>query len=67
MRLEGDALSQGSFLKQYRQKAAAFAKAMENLCFGLTPSAVYFNPTERRHLGFGHEGGRPEWWRTRKA
>jgi uncharacterized protein len=45
-----DALTQGTFLKQYRQKAAKFAAEMENLRFGLTPSAVYFNPTERCNL-----------------
>ncbi len=46
----GDALSEGSFLKQYRRKSTAFAKEMENFRFGLTPSAVYFNPTERCNL-----------------
>ncbi len=45
-----DALTQGRFLKQYRRKAAQFAAEMENLRFGLTPSAVYFNPTERCNL-----------------
>jgi uncharacterized protein len=45
-----DALTQGTFLKQYRRKAATFAREMEKLRFGLTPSAVYFNPTDRCNL-----------------
>lgn len=44
------ALTQGTFLKQYRRKAARFANEMENLRFRLTPSAVYFNPMERCNL-----------------
>jgi len=45
-----DALSRGTFLKRYRRKAAKFAAEMDDLRFGLTPSAVYFNPTERCNL-----------------
>ncbi|HTU02499.1 MAG TPA: peptide-modifying radical SAM enzyme CbpB [Candidatus Sulfotelmatobacter sp.] len=44
------ALTDGTLLQQYRRKAAAFAKEMERLRFGLTPSAVYFNPTDRCNL-----------------
>lgn len=46
----GEALTEGSFLKQYRRKSAAFAKEMEHFRFGLGLSAVYFNPTERCNL-----------------
>jgi uncharacterized protein len=45
-----EALTEGTFLEQYRHKAAKFAAEMKNLRFGLTPSAVYFNPTERCNL-----------------
>jgi uncharacterized protein len=45
-----DALTPGPFLKQYRRKAAKFAAEMKTLRFGLKPSAVYFNPTERCNL-----------------
>ncbi len=46
-----DAFTEGNtFLKQYRSKAAKFAREMEKLRFGLTPSAVYFNPTDRCNL-----------------
>jgi len=45
-----EALTGGTFLQQYRRKAAKFAREMENLRFSLTPSAVYFNPTERCNL-----------------
>jgi uncharacterized protein len=44
------AFTQGTFLQQYRRKAAKFVREIENLRFGLTPSAVYFNPTERCNL-----------------
>jgi uncharacterized protein len=40
----------GELLKAYRKKAAQFAKEMDMLRFGLKPSAVYFNPTERCNL-----------------
>ncbi|HZZ85899.1 MAG TPA: peptide-modifying radical SAM enzyme CbpB [Anaeromyxobacteraceae bacterium] len=45
-----DAMSDGPFLQAYRKKAAAFAREMNLLRFGLKPSAVYFNPTERCNL-----------------
>jgi uncharacterized protein len=44
------ALTQGTFIDQYRRKAPAFTPEMENFRFKLTPSAVYFNPTERCNL-----------------
>jgi uncharacterized protein len=44
------ALTDGKLLKAYKSKAAAFAKEMRMLRFGLKPSAVYFNPTERCNL-----------------
>ncbi len=40
----------GRLVKAYRQKAAQFAREIDNLRFGLKPSAVYFNPTERCNL-----------------
>jgi uncharacterized protein len=46
----GDALTDGSFLRQYRKKLSTFSKEMEALRFGLKPVAVYFNPTERCNL-----------------
>jgi uncharacterized protein len=46
----GAALTEGPFLKQYRRKAKAFAKEMEQLRSGLALSAVYVNPTERCNL-----------------
>jgi len=45
-----DAFSDGAFLKQYRKKQATFSAEMESIRFGLKPSAVYFNPTERCNL-----------------
>jgi uncharacterized protein len=42
--------SGGPLLEAYREKAASFAQEMQTLRFGLTPSAVYFNPTERCNL-----------------
>lgn len=45
-----DALSDGSFLKEYRKKLETFSAEMKSLRFGLKPSAVYFNPTERCNL-----------------
>jgi len=45
-----DAFSEGPFLKNYRRKSDAFAKEMNILRFGLKPSAVYFNPTDRCNL-----------------
>jgi uncharacterized protein len=46
----GEALTPGPFLDQYREKAAAFAEEMHRFRFNVTPSAVYFNPTERCNL-----------------
>jgi uncharacterized protein len=46
----GDALTSSSFMEQYREKEASFSAEMETLRFGLTPAAVYFNPTERCNL-----------------
>jgi uncharacterized protein len=46
----GEALTEGTFLKQYRRKASKFAQEMEHFRFGLKPSAVYFNPTEQCNL-----------------
>ena len=40
----------GDLLRAYRKKADQFAKEMDILRFGLKPSAVYFNPTERCNL-----------------
>lgn len=45
-----DAFSDDAFLGAYQKKSEEFAKEMEMLRFGLTPSAVYFNPTERCNL-----------------
>jgi uncharacterized protein len=39
-----------SLMEEFRSKRDAFAREMEQLRFGLTPSAVYFNPTERCNL-----------------
>jgi len=36
----------------YRKKSKRFAEEMHTLRFGLTPSAVYFNPTERCNLNY---------------
>ena len=40
----------GDLVNAYRTKAAQFAEEMHTLRFGLKPSAVYFNPTERCNL-----------------
>lgn len=45
-----EAISGGRLLSQYRKKALAFSEEMETLRFGLKPSAVYLNPTERCNL-----------------
>jgi len=50
----GDALVEGPFLRQYREKIAALSAEMDLLRFGLKPSAVYFNPTERCNLNCGY-------------
>ncbi len=47
----GEAIDDSSSLMQeFRKKRNAFAQEMELLRFGLNPSAVYFNPTERCNL-----------------
>ncbi len=46
----GEVMGDSELLSQYRKKASAFAKEMEALRFGLKPSAVYLNPTERCNL-----------------
>lgn len=46
----GSALTDGAFLDQYNEKRAEIAEEMEALRFGLKPSAVYFNPTDRCNL-----------------
>ena len=45
-----DILTDGRLLRAYRRKAAKFAEEMQMLRFGLKPSAVYFNATERCNL-----------------
>ncbi len=45
-----DTLAGGPLLQRYRGKSARFAEEMRLLRFGLKPSAVYFNPTERCNL-----------------
>lgn len=46
----GKICSDSSFLSQYRKKERSFLKEMKDLRFGLNPSAVYFNPTDRCNL-----------------
>ena len=46
----GEALTDGPFMEQYREKVASFSAEMQALRFGLVPSAVYFNPTEQCNL-----------------
>ena len=41
---------EGEFVKSFGKKASLFAREIETLRFGLQPSAVYFNPTERCNL-----------------
>jgi len=45
-----DCLSEGDLLKSYAKKSKQFAQEMDSLRFGLKPSAVYFNPTERCNM-----------------
>ncbi|NQT07244.1 MAG: peptide-modifying radical SAM enzyme CbpB [Candidatus Omnitrophica bacterium] len=45
-----EALINSSLLKEYRRKEGSFIKEMDSLRFGLRPSAVYFNPTDRCNL-----------------
>ncbi|MDD5085682.1 MAG: peptide-modifying radical SAM enzyme CbpB [Candidatus Omnitrophica bacterium] len=44
------ALTSPSFLREYRERKESFIKEMQALRFGLKPSAVYFNPTDRCNL-----------------
>ncbi|GFK94511.1 Anaerobic sulfatase-maturating enzyme [Fundidesulfovibrio magnetotacticus] len=46
----GQTLASRKFMKAYASQADRFAEEMRRLRFGLTPSAVYFNPTERCNL-----------------
>jgi uncharacterized protein len=45
-----DVLADPAFINQVAEKSADFAAEMDVLRFGLVPSAVYFNPTERCNL-----------------
>lgn len=45
-----DVLSGGDLSRAYAKKSKQFAKEMNTLRFGLQPSAVYFNPTERCNM-----------------
>jgi len=45
-----DILGDRTFLKSYQKKKGSFLKEMDRLRFGLIPSAVYFNITERCNL-----------------
>ncbi len=45
-----ETLSGGALLERYRDQADAFARELHALRFGLTPSGVYLNPTERCNL-----------------
>jgi uncharacterized protein len=45
-----EAFAEGPFLDTYRAKASGFAEEMNTLRFGLRPSCVYFNPTDRCNL-----------------
>ncbi len=45
-----DTLGGGALVKAFKKKQKQFADEMQALRFGLTPSAVYFNPTERCNL-----------------
>lgn len=46
----GQILTDSSFLKEYNKKEKSFTDEMNTLRFGLKPSAVYFNPTDRCNL-----------------
>ena len=45
-----ETLTDNRLLRAFRKKAGVFAAEMQDLRFGLKPSAVYFNPTERCNL-----------------
>ena len=44
------ALTDSSLLERYRSRVAVFCEEMNVLRFGLKPSAVYFNPTDKCNL-----------------
>ena len=46
----GHVLGSGEILSKLRRYSEDMAREMETLRFGLTPSAVYFNPTEQCNL-----------------
>lgn len=46
----GEVLAGGKLLDEYQKKSEEFGKEIETLRFGLKPTAVYFNPTERCNL-----------------
>lgn len=46
----GQALTNSSFLREYRRKEKSFLDEISILRFGLKPSAVYFNPTDRCNM-----------------
>lgn len=45
-----EALTDAKLLKAFKEKAGVFAEEIALLRFGLKPSAVYFNPTEKCNL-----------------
>ncbi len=49
----GSALS-GDLITEFKKQAKSFGKEMERLRFGLKPSAVYLNPTERCNFNCGY-------------
>lgn len=49
----GEALS-GRLVEEYREKMDSFQEEMQSLRFGLKPSAVYFNATERCNFNCGY-------------
>lgn len=46
----GKALADSTFMRRYQGKISDFSAEMQMLRFGLMPTAVYFNPTERCNL-----------------
>lgn len=50
----GAVLADPAFVQRVRDRGSDFAAEMQALRFGLTPSAVYFNPTERCNLNCGY-------------
>ena len=45
-----ETLTDNKFIASYKKKSVKFREEMQMLRFGLSPSAVYFNPTERCNL-----------------